>query len=118
MTYVIEKGWGREVVFADTEHYCGKLLCFDKEGSKFSMHFHAVKDETWYVSKGSFLLRYIDTDTAKIIEKDLAVGDSWRNRPFMPHQLEALEDDSIITEVSTMDSVYDNYRIFPGDSQL
>ena len=36
----------------------------------------------------------------------------------MPHQLEALEDNSSITEVSTPDSIEDNYRIAPGDSQL
>jgi hypothetical protein len=28
-----------------------------------------------------------------------------------------LEDNSIIVEVSTPDSVEDNFRIFPGDSQ-
>jgi hypothetical protein len=36
----------------------------------------------------------------------------------LPHQLEALEDGSSITEVSTPDSVEDNYRIIPGDSQV
>jgi|TARA_R110001592_G_scaffold118369_2_gene320751 hypothetical protein len=35
----------------------------------------------------------------------------------MPHQLIALEDGSSLTEVSTADSVEDNYRIGPGDSQ-
>jgi hypothetical protein len=35
----------------------------------------------------------------------------------MPHQLEALEPNSSLTEVSTPDSVGDNYRIIPGDSQ-
>ena len=35
----------------------------------------------------------------------------------MPHQLEALEVGSSITEVSTPDSIEDNYRIIPGDSQ-
>jgi hypothetical protein len=35
----------------------------------------------------------------------------------MPHQLIALDDNSSITEVSTPDSVEDNYRIIPGDSQ-
>jgi hypothetical protein len=35
----------------------------------------------------------------------------------MPHQLEAIEAGSSITEVSTPDSIEDNYRILPGDSQ-
>ena len=36
----------------------------------------------------------------------------------MPHQLEALTPEAMIFEVSTPDSVEDNYRIIPGDSQL
>ena len=36
---------------------------------------------------------------------------------MLPHQLVAIEDDSIIIEVSTPDSVEDNYRIGKGDSQ-
>jgi len=42
---------------------------------------------------------------------------TWHNPPLQPHQLEALEDGSSITEVSTPDSVEDNHRIIPGDSQ-
>ena len=35
----------------------------------------------------------------------------------MPHQLEAIEAGSSLTEVSTSDSIEDNYRLAPGDSQ-
>jgi mannose-6-phosphate isomerase-like protein (cupin superfamily) len=113
----IKKGWGHELIWASNENYCGKLLVFEKSGNKFSMHFHREKDETWYVQHGSFLLRYIDTKTAEIHKKILNSGDSWRNPPHLPHQLEALEDNSTIIEVSTSDSMEDNYRIMPGDSQ-
>jgi len=113
----VKKGWGHELIWSTNEKYTGKLLVFEKKGSKFSMHFHIQKDETWYVSQGSFLLRWIDTETATINEKNLNVGDTWRNFPTVPHQLEALEDGSTVIEVSTADSVEDNYRIFPGDSQ-
>jgi quercetin dioxygenase-like cupin family protein len=113
----INKGWGKEVVFARHPDYCGKLLCFDKSGNKGSMHFHALKDETWYVQQGSFIVRYIQTDTASVKEAILNTGDVWHNRPFSPHQLEALEDDSIIFEASTHDDADDSYRVFPGDSQ-
>ena len=113
----VEKKWGREVIFADTENYCGKLLIFDKEGSKFSMHFHAIKDESWYVQKGSFVVKTINTVDASQDERILAKGDCWRNEILVPHQLIALEDDSIIIETSTHDDTNDNYRVFPGDSQ-
>ena len=117
MVRIVDKAWGREVIFADTDLYCGKLMIFDKIGNKFSMHFHSDKDESWYVQKGSFKLRCIDTKDAAITETILETGSIWRNLPLYPHQVEALEDDSIIVEVSTRDSVEDNYRVFPGDSQ-
>lgn len=114
----IDKGWGYEIIWESNDLYCGKKLHFSKKGNKFSMHYHLEKDESWVVDQGRFLLRYIDTETTEIKEKILSEGDTWRNFPGLPHQLEALEDDSEITEVSTPDSVEDNYRIFPGDSQI
>lgn len=112
-----KKGWGYELIWSTNDLYCGKIMVFEKKGSKFSMHLHKEKDETWFVESGKFLLRYIDTESASIHETELVKGDTWRNFPMMPHQLESLEDNSIIFEVSTPDSVEDNYRIFPGDSQ-
>lgn len=114
---IVDKAWGRELIFATNEKYCGKLLIFDKAGSKFSMHFHKEKDETWYVLSGSFYLELIETKNASTKTKTLNKGDTWRNLPLEPHRLTALEDDSVIIEVSTPDSVEDNYRILPGDSQ-
>ena len=57
---VQEKGWGLELIWATNEKYCGKLMFFDRKGSKFSMHFHREKDESWYVLKGSFMLNIMD----------------------------------------------------------
>ena len=50
----VEKGWGSENIWATNDKYCGKMLNF-KAGAKFSMHFHAKKDETWYVIMGRFV---------------------------------------------------------------
>jgi mannose-6-phosphate isomerase len=113
----VPKGWGSEYIFASTDKYCGKLMNFEKKGSKFSMHFHSEKDESWYVLNGSFIVRWIDTKTAEQHETILASGSTWHNPPLVPHQLEATQDNSIIIEVSTPDSVEDNYRVMPGDSQ-
>lgn len=111
----VEKGWGSELIWATNELYCGKLLNFNA-GSKFSCHFHAIKDETWYVLSGRFLVNYIDTSSAQMHESYLEAGDIWHNPPLFPHQLVCIEDGTII-EVSTPDSVEDNYRVLPGDSQ-
>jgi quercetin dioxygenase-like cupin family protein len=111
----IPKGWGHEVIFENNELYCGKLLVF-KKGCKFSMHYHMIKDETWYVQEGEFLYRWIDTETAEVVTETLVVGDSVRQLPGQPHQLEALTDGTIY-EVSTQHFDSDSYRLWRGDSQ-
>lgn len=114
---VVKKGWGYELIWATNDLYCGKIMVFERAGAKFSMHFHRKKDETWFVNSGKFKVRWIDTKTAILHEKELSEGDTWHNPPLQPHQLECMADNSSITEVSTADSVEDNYRVFPGDSQ-
>lgn len=111
----IPKGWGSEIIFENNELYCGKLLNF-KKGAKFSMHYHLIKDETWYVKEGEFLYRYINTNDASIIEVNLKEGDTVRQLPGQPHQLEALTD-GVIFEVSTQHFDEDSYRVMKGDSQ-
>jgi quercetin dioxygenase-like cupin family protein len=113
----VKKGWGYEYIFITNELYCLKALHFTKAGNRFSMHFHKEKDESWYVEEGSFLLKTINTDTGTIEEQVLDKEDTIRIPPGNIHQLVALEDDSRILEVSTADSVEDNYRVSPGDSQ-
>jgi mannose-6-phosphate isomerase-like protein (cupin superfamily) len=112
----VEKGWGSELIWVTNDLYCSKLMKFN-QGAKFSMHFHAEKDESWYVLDGLFKVRFIETNDASMHETILKAGSVWRNRPLQPHQVECIEAGTII-EVSTPDSVEDNYRVLPGDSQL
>ena len=111
----VPKGWGKEVVFINDVLYCGKLLYFNK-GCKFSMHYHLIKDETWYVKEGSFIYRWINTETAEVVEVIIKEGDCVRQLPGQPHQLEALSD-GLIFEVSTKHFDSDSYRVWKGDSQ-
>ena len=111
----IPKGWGKEMIITNNELYCGKILMF-KKGCKFSMHYHLIKDETWFIAEGEFLYRWIDTETADIYEEELKPGDVVRQLPGQPHQLMAHTDGSII-EVSTEHFDDDSYRVSKGDSQ-
>lgn len=111
----VEKGWGHELIWATNDKYCGKMLHF-KTGSKFSMHFHAEKDETWHVISGKFIVKWINVNNADLLEQELNPGDTWHNPPLMPHQVICLAEGTIV-EVSTPDSVEDNYRVMKGDSQ-
>lgn len=110
----IPKGWGHEIIFENNELYCGKILVF-KKGCKFSMHYHMIKDETWYVQSGEFIYRWIDTETTEVNEVKLTVGDSVRQYPGQPHQLEALTDGEVY-EVSTTHFDSDSYRVWKGDT--
>ena len=103
---IVQKGWGSEFIFATNDKYTGKLLKFNKD-AKFSMHFHAEKDETWYVLNGKFLVKFIQTENASTAIVELNPGDVWQNPPLFPHQLICLEEGTIV-EVSTPDSVEDN----------
>ena len=111
----VPKGWGEELIIENNEMYCGKLLKF-KKGCKFSMHYHLIKDETWYVNEGEFIYRWIDTESAETIEQELKVGDVVRQRVGQPHQLMALTDGEVF-EVSTQHFDEDSYRVIKGDSQ-
>ena len=112
---VVPKGWGEELIIENNEMYCGKLLFFNK-GCKFSMHYHLIKDETWYVNSGKFIYRWIDTETAETHEVKLKEGDIVRQRVGQLHQLEAVTYGEIF-EVSTHHDDSDSYRVLPGDTQ-
>ena len=91
----VPKGWGKEIIIENNEKYCGKVLVF-KKGFKFSMHYHMIKDETWYVQSGEFIFKWIDTVTAKREELLLTPGFVVRIEPGQPHQLEALTDGEVL----------------------
>jgi len=110
---IVPKGWGKEVIFVNNDEYCGKLLCFDK-GKKFSMHYHIQKKETWYVSKGKFILIWIETENGITHTEYLNVGDVITNERGEPHQLIALEDSEVF-EVSTQHYDNDSFRIWKGN---
>jgi mannose-6-phosphate isomerase-like protein (cupin superfamily) len=111
----IIKGWGYEIIFVNNDKYCGKILHFN-ENAKFSMHFHILKEETWYVSSGKFLFKWIDTKNADIKEIILHIGDVVTNKIGEPHQIICLEEGEIF-EVSTKHYDTDSYRVMKGDSQ-
>lgn len=110
---IVKKGWGKEIIFVNNDEYCGKLLCFEK-GKKFSMHYHILKKETWYISKGKFILIWVETNNGTTYSEYLNVGDVITNERGEPHQLIALEDAEVL-EVSTKHYDEDSYRMWKGD---
>jgi streptogramin lyase len=113
----IDKGWGFELVFANNDKYCGKLLVFDRVGAKTSLVFHKEKAKSWFVNAGKFKITYIDVATGEVKQSELGEGQTADFGSLGPHQIEALVDNSIIFEVGTADYVEDRFRLAPGDSQ-
>jgi mannose-6-phosphate isomerase-like protein (cupin superfamily) len=113
---IVKKGWGEEVWIHNDEEYCGKLLKFYKKGNKFSLHYHIIKKESWYVSKGSFEYIYLDLVKGEEVKTIICTGTCLTIERQEPHQLIALEDNSEIFEVSTQHFDEDSYRIRIGDT--
>jgi mannose-6-phosphate isomerase-like protein (cupin superfamily) len=108
----IEKKWGYELWIHNDTDYCGKLLVFNNSGDKFSMHYHMIKDETWYVQSGAFQFDWIDTENGERCYTQLQKGDIVEIKKGLPHQLTALTEEATIFEVSTQHFDEDSYRIY------
>ena len=108
----VEKKWGYELWIHNDIDYCGKLLVFTKSGNKFSMHYHMIKDETWYVQEGAFQFDWIDTENGERLYTQIQKGDVIEIKKGLPHQLTALTDGATIFEVSTQHFDEDSYRIY------
>ena len=113
----VEKGWGFEIVFANNEKYCGKLLVFERAGAKTSLVFHKEKYKSWFINAGKFKVTYIDVSTGESKEALLEEGKTADFGALGPHQVEALTDGAIIFEVGTADYMEDRFRLAPGDTQ-
>ncbi len=112
-----EKGWGYELWIANTEKYCGKILHFIK-GKKFSVHYHEIKDETFYLSHGKLEILLADSpeeyEKGNISKSIMKPGDVIHIWPQRVHQVSALKDSDLI-EISTQHFEEDSYRLVKGD---
>jgi mannose-6-phosphate isomerase len=95
----VEKPWGHELIWAETDQYVGKVL-FVKAGESLSLQFHRVKDESWLVQHGRARLELGSAGDPVLKEEVIAAGATFRFRPGTVHRVTALEDTTIL-EVST-----------------
>jgi quercetin dioxygenase-like cupin family protein len=91
----IDKPWGYELVWAQSEHYCGKLL-FIRKGEQLSLQYHERKDETVYVHQGRIEIELGEDAEPQVVE----AGAAFHIPPGAVHRWRALED-SIVLEAST-----------------
>ena len=94
----IDKPWGWELIWAETESYVGKLLSV-RAGESLSLQYHEVKDESWLVQEGRATLELGEVG-GELEALEIAKGDAFRFRPRTVHRVTALED-TLVIEVST-----------------
>jgi mannose-6-phosphate isomerase-like protein (cupin superfamily) len=95
----VEKPWGWELVWAETEQYVGTVL-FVKAGESLSLQFHRVKDESWYVQAGRAKVELGAAGDAVLKEEVVAAPAFFHFVPGTVHRVTAIED-TLIYEVST-----------------
>jgi len=94
---VVDKPWGHELLWAQTERYVGKVLHI-KKGESLSYQYHRVKDETIRLLTGSMEMDVeVDGQRSKL---SLNPGDCLHIVPGMKHRMTAVEDCDVL-EVST-----------------
>lgn len=114
----VEKPWGYELIWAETELYVGKILHVDA-GEALSIQMHEEKDETLHLLKGKMIL-LAGPSPDELERVAFEEGDSFRVRPRTVHTIEAVTDVDVL-EASTahLDDVVrfsDRYGRAPADA--
>ncbi len=86
----VEKPWGYETIWAETDLYVGKILHIHA-GEALSLQYHEVKDETLYLLDG-ILRFYAGPVGGELEEITLEAGDNFRVTPFTVHRMVAVTD--------------------------
>jgi len=95
----VEKPWGHELIWAETDRYVGKIIAIDP-GQRLSLQYHERKDESLIVIKGTLRL-HLENDDGDLQIHDLGPGQRRRVRVGRRHRFEALEEPVELVEVST-----------------
>ena len=94
----IEKPWGHELVWAETDRYVGKILHVTA-GHQLSYQFHERKDETIFVLSGEIelVVASLESERQTLV---LSAGASFHLPPGTRHRIRARLDSDLL-EAST-----------------
>jgi mannose-6-phosphate isomerase len=94
----VEKPWGWELWWAQTDRYVGKQIHINK-GEALSLQYHNKKDEVIFDFKGRILFE-IGPSATTLEKREMGPGESVHVVPPTVHRMTALEETDIF-EVST-----------------
>ena len=109
---LVEKSWGFERIFINTDLYCVKELNI-KESCATSKHYHKKKHETFYLIQGVANITIFDINGKKKEVYTLKERETFCIEPNTIHSIENVSFDQtlILLESSTEDKPQDNIRI-------
>ena len=93
---IVEKPWGFEHIWAETEDYVAKMLHIEPK-QRLSLQYHEKKEETVYVLEGT-LLNWTDEESAP---EKYNVGQVLHIEPNQIHRFGAGKEMVRLMEVST-----------------
>jgi len=95
----VEKPWGYEEIWAETEKYVGKILTI-LPGHRLSLQYHEIKEETIYVLKGKLLV-WTSEDENTVYQ--VSEGTTYHVNPNQVHRFGAPKGSQLtrLIEVST-----------------
>lgn len=99
MIKIIEKPWGYEEIWAQTERYVGKILHINA-GKRLSLQFHEKKEETIRVLSGNLTLVH-GADASRLQVSHMTTGEVFHVKPGLIHRFCANSGDVVLVEVST-----------------
>jgi mannose-6-phosphate isomerase len=94
----VDKPWGHELIWAETDLYVGKLLHV-KGGQSLSLQYHEHKDETIHLLRGEMVF-LAGPSVEELTPVELLQGQSYRLEPGTVHRMQAITDVDIL-EAST-----------------
>jgi len=111
----VDKLWGGEIWLSEDggaeAGYCGKILVLQK-GTKGSLHYHPVKDETMLVLEGKLGIEVCACGECETtVGFEMFPGNFIRLRAGIPHRFQALTPVTVLVEISTPHNNDDVVRI-------
>ena len=108
---LISKVWGSEKIFRNKDHVVKYMTV--KPGTKSSLHFHQIKNETFILQKGKLIIEYY-IDGEKHTTELLEPLDQIFLPACTPHCFyvpKEQEESTVFIECSVIDKADDNYRL-------
>ena len=97
---VVEKPWGKEEIWAETDKYLGKFL-YINIGEMLSRQYHEVKEETICVVEGILMLELGRPEETGFRRVYLTPGSTFHVKPGTVHRFCATTVNVKLAEVST-----------------